>query len=106
MEALGSNGCLIMKADETLRMERLAHRIGTIIHDGFAAFGAFGSEVLLVANFAEELTAFFNEANVLKRAFTSGARANKRVRRERLAQRQDEGTSDLSSADGADREFS
>jgi len=104
VEAGGADGRLTMEANEAFRMPRLAHGIDAIVFDGVVALGASGCEVLLVLVLAEELTTLFNEADGLKR--DSGVRADEILGRERLAKSQDERTSDLFSAHGADGDFS
>jgi len=103
MEATGANRRLVMEANEALGMESLVQSVDAIMFDGLSALGASGSEVLLVLILAEELTTLFNEADVLKR--NSGVGADEGLGRERLAQGEDEGTSDFLSTDGADGDF-
>jgi len=99
VKAFASNWRLVVEANEALGMKRLAHGIHAIVLDGLATLGASGCEVFLVFGLAKELASFLDEADVLKG--NSGVGADEGVGRERLAESQDERTSDLFASDGA-----
>jgi len=100
-----ANWFLRVEADETFWMKRLAHSVYAVMLDRLAALCTFGREFSFVTNFAEKLTALFNESEVGERAAATRTRADEGIWRERLTESQDEWTSDLFSADSTDWDF-